>query len=158
MMFLRVKPTAEAMSSKVRDAAAMRFVAAARRDILRLIAALLVMSGSATAQQPVSPDSFRRFSEGWTLHFEENGVAYGAETYRPDGTVLWRPRGGACMPGVVETEGPNVCFSYDGSRACWRILKDEQGFLAVPSDAERPRLRVVRRDRARLGCADAPSV
>lgn len=125
---------------------------------MRVVAALVLLAGPALAQQPVSPDAFRLFSEGWTLHFEEQGAPYGAETYREDGSVLWRPRGGPCMPGVVESDGPHVCFSYDGARACWRILKDEDGFLAMPAEADRPRLRVVRRDRARLGCGDVPSV
>ncbi|MFN3614351.1 MAG: hypothetical protein ACK4WC_07310 [Rubrimonas sp.] len=146
------------MSSKVSAAGAMRFVAAAARDVLGPTAAVLVLCGAAAAEQPVSPESFRLFSEGWTLHFEENGAPYGAETYGTDGTVLWRPRGGPCMPGIVEAEGPNVCFRYDGTRACWRILKDERGLVALPSDADRPRLRVVRRDRARLGCDAPPSV
>lgn len=130
----------------------------AKAAVARAALALALTAAAAPAQEAVTPDAFRAYAEGWTLHFELDGAPFGAEVYAPGGEVLWKPEGGPCQAGVWVPSGGAVCFVYDGAIACWRIFRDAAGLSAEPAEGGPPRLRIARRDRAPLSCAEVPSV
>ena len=57
-----------------------------------LLAALLIAApalAAALAAEPVSPDEFRDYAEGWTLHFERDGLPLSsAIEFVPRGRVV----------------------------------------------------------------------
>jgi hypothetical protein len=103
---------------------------------------------------PLSAEEFRAFAEGWTLHFELHGAPFGTETFGPGGQTLWRPEGGACTPGLWAAIGQEVCFFYGDDSACWRLWRDAGGVVARSSPDGDMEVRVRRRDRAPLDCAE----
>ncbi|WP_093254756.1 hypothetical protein [Rubrimonas cliftonensis] len=103
----------------------------------------------------MSPEEFRAFSEGWTLHFEENGRAFGAESYFERGEVLWKPAGGACVRGVWAPRNGGVCFLYANAFSCWRIWDTPGGVEAEPLEGGAS-VAVVRRDSSVIDCSEIP--
>ena len=141
----------------------------------RIIFALCLVAATASAQEtpqeapqeepqeepreaPLGAADWRAYAEGWTLHFEDSGAAFGAETYLPGDAVIWKPEGGACAHGYWTGTQGRICFLYQDSVACWRMFRDGDGVLARPADGGGPSLRVARRDRAPLMCPETPAV
>ncbi len=125
-----------------------------------LLAALLI-AAPALAQEPVSPEQFREFAEGWTLHFERDGEPFGSEAFEGDGKVRWRYSDGSCVSGLWRAHKGQLCFLYDSPEEgrtinCWKMLRDEAGLLArlVSGRNEGLELRVARRDTAPLLCGE----
>lgn len=126
-----------------------------------LVALLLRVVASAAdataddARRRMSPEEFRAFSEGWTLHFEENGRPFGAERYFEGGEVLWKPEGGPCVRGFWSGRDDGVCFLYADAFSCWRIWRTPRGVAAEPFEGG-DSVEVVRRDRSALDCSEIP--
>lgn len=131
------------------------------RFALPLPFALFLAVAAAAEETVVSTDAFRAFAEGWTLYFgDEDGAPFGAEAFRRDGSVIWKPEGGPCMEGVWGGDDDGrICFLYPEAFACWRIWRDADGMIARMEDAEDPlALRIVGRDRRPLLCGDEPAI
>ena len=122
---------------------------------------ILLIAAPALAEEPVSPEEFRAFAEGWTLYFERDGRPFGSETFEGDGKVRWRYSDGSCVRGAWREHDGQLCFLYDSEDEgpvinCWKMLRDEEGLLARLLDGENAglELRVTRRDRAPLLCGE----
>jgi len=112
--------------------------------------------------RPMTPQAFRAWVEGWTLHFAWQGRPYGTEAFGEDGETLWQFVGDECVRGRWQAEGAQICFSYEDGAGplCWRFLEDGEGVLArLLGDGPDAgmELRVTRRDRSPLLCG-GPSV
>lgn len=109
---------------------------------------------------------FRAYSEGYTLHFEdESGRYFGSEQYFPDGATVWRPRNGECERGVWAEDQGRICFLYVVGIACWKLYVEEDGLSAVSANGdsgetdENPtRLRLRDRNQITVNCEEVPSV
>jgi hypothetical protein len=126
-----------------------------------LFAAVLSFAASlGAAEEPVSTEAFRAYAEGWTIYFEEDGAPFGAESFRRDGSVTWKPEGGRCVEGVWGGDDTGrICFLYPEAMACWRLTRDADGMIARMEDDDEPlTLRIVRRDRRPLLCGDEPAI
>ncbi|TVQ52676.1 MAG: hypothetical protein EA355_14720 [Rhodobacteraceae bacterium] len=126
---------------------------------ISFLAFLLTAATLAAAEEtPVSTETFRAYAEGWTLYFEEDGEPFGAEAFRRDGTVTWKPEGGPCIDGVWGgDETGRICFLYPEAMACWRITRDGDGKIARMEDGSLE-IRIVGRDRRPLVCGDEPAI
>lgn len=111
------------------------------------------------AAEPMSEAEFRDFTEGWTLHFEnEAGVYYGSEQYLPGNRTIWLPTGGRCEHGVWAGDRDGICFLYESGASCWRVFTEpDEGLVAVNSDGVL-RLRLKARLRAPVLCPEEPGV
>lgn len=118
------------------------------------------MASPALAQDIVSPEEFRDFAEGYTLHFQRDGQPFGSEKFESDGRVRWRFNDGSCVRGVWRAHGAQLCFLYEmpGGEGplCWRMLRDEEGIFARLLDGENAgmEIRLARRDKAPLLCGE----
>jgi hypothetical protein len=129
-----------------------------------VLAALLIAAPAlapALAAEPVSPEEFRDFAEGWTLYFERDGRPFGSERFEQGGKVRWRYSDGSCVQGAWRAHEDRLCFLYDSPDEgplinCWEMMRDDQGLLARLMDGENAglELRVTRRDRAPLLCGE----
>ena len=129
-----------------------------------LLAALLIAAPAlapALAAEPVSPDEFRDYAEGWTLHFERDGLPFGSESFEGGGKVRWRYSDGSCVDGAWRAHDGQLCFLYDNVEEgreinCWKMLRDDHGLLArlISGQNAGLELRVSRRDRAPLLCGE----
>lgn len=128
------------------------------RTLALCLSAATVATALSAQEVAVDGAGWRAFAEGWTLHFEEDGAAFGAETYLPGDAVIWKPEGGDCAHGFWTERGGAICFLYPDGMACWRMTRDGETMLARPADGGGPALRVARRDRAPLLCAQTPAV
>ena len=131
---------------------------------MRTLIAALLIAAPALAEEPVSPDEFRDFAEGWTLYFERDGEPFGSEAFERDGKVRWRYGDGSCVRGAWRAHDGQLCFLYDSEDEaaginCWKMMRDDQGIFARLLDGENAglELRVARRDRTPLLCG-APGV
>lgn len=96
-----------------------------------LLVVALPVSASAE-EKPVSPSEFRDYAEGYTLHFDHEGEAFGSEHFESGGHTLWRFADGSCMRGVWKPHGAQMCFYYGvGTEVlCWRMFRDDAGLFA----------------------------
>ena len=129
-----------------------------------LVLAALLIAAPALAEEPISPEEFRDFAEGWTLHFERDGEPFGSETFEQGGKVRWRYNDGSCVRGAWRPRDGELCFLYDSENEgpafnCWEMVRDDRGMFARLLDGENAgmELRVARRDRMPLLCG-APGV
>lgn len=128
--------------------------------ILRLAAvAAMIAAAPARADDPVSPEEFADYAQGWTLYYEEDGEPAGAEQFRPDGRVRWRDADGECIDGVWRAHRDMACFYYGpGSEVlCWTLHRTRPrgnivATLTGESEDAGLELEIVRRDRAPLLC------
>ena len=125
----------------------------------KFVLAALLICLPALAQEPVSPEEFRDFAEGWTLHFERDGEPFGSEAFERGGKVRWRYSDGSCVRGAWRAHDDRLCFLYDSEDEgpalnCWRMMRDDDGMFARLLDGENAglELRVARRDRTPLLC------
>ncbi|MEM8792990.1 MAG: hypothetical protein AAGE80_15325 [Pseudomonadota bacterium] len=122
-----------------------------------LLTILLAMP--AGAQEIMSPEAFREYSEGFTLYFEQDGEPFGTESFGEGGSTTWRYRDGSCIEGVWKPHGGQVCFFYGDQQGvlCWRMLRDGDDIIArLLGEAENAgmELRITRRDKKPLLCGD----
>jgi hypothetical protein len=113
------------------------------------------------AEEPVSPDEFRDFAEGWTLYFERDGQPFGSEAFEGGGKVRWRYSDGSCVRGAWRARDQQLCFLYDSEDEgpvvnCWQMMRDDSGIFARLMDGDNAgmELRVARRDRTPLLCGE----
>lgn len=139
----------------------------ARRYRPSLLLAALLLLGPAAAgamEEPVTPEAFREFSEGYTLYFtEKNGTEVGAEAFGADGRATWQSPDGTCIEGLWQAYDGQLCFYYgfEDVVQCWNVLRDEQGLLVrrAGEDQDPPDLtyRITGRDRRPLICGGPSS-
>ncbi len=133
-----------------------------------LLAALLppVLPAAHAAQQTVpppetppgavmTPQAFRAWAEGTTLHFAEQGVPYGVEQYLPGNRAIWQFADGSCATGRWYGKGQAICFVYEGDpkEQCWLFLTDGPRPRALSLGGDRGiELEVTYQDNAKLNC------
>lgn len=138
------------------------------------LAALLVLApvGTALAAETMTGAEFRAFTEGHTLHVEdETGQYYGSEQYPGGNRAIWLPREGECQHGLWAEVRDKICFLYEsGDLSCWRIFRDSdtsmrfQSAPALDQDDEPPvpgstlTLRLTKRDERPIICPEGPGV
>jgi hypothetical protein len=110
----------------------------------------------AAAPEPVSPEEFRDYAEGYTLYFERDGEPWGAESFEPGGAVRWRYPSGVCVDGVWRAYGERACFYYGpGSEVlCWRLKREGDRLVGTLQDGPEAgmSLTITGRDRRPLIC------
>ena len=133
-----------------------------------------VLFGPAFADDPVTAEEFRAFSEGYTLHVEdETGQYFGSEQYPGDNQAIWLPAEGECLHGVWAPVKDKICFLYEtGDLSCWKVFRDGSAamrFQSVPAyeDVEHQApeapassliLRLTKRDKRPIICPEGPGV
>ncbi|MEM7269042.1 MAG: hypothetical protein AAF401_07295 [Pseudomonadota bacterium] len=129
-----------------------------------LLACLMLIAPAALAEERlITGEEFRRFAEGWSLHFEDrNGDHFGSEQYFSNGQSVWLPEGGQCERGVWAQDGPKICFLYAVGIACWLVYQDGDNLRAVAADEEDIddplELFLTKRDKTPVICPEGPSV
>ena len=141
--------------------------------IIRACLTLLLLAAPAWAVEPMSGEEFRAFTEGHTLHVEdESGVYFGSEQYPGNDRAIWLPSDGECQYGRWAQVDDRICFVYEsGDVSCWRIYRDgatSMRFQSVPviEDAENEApeaplsllLRLTKRDKRPIICPEGPGV
>lgn len=141
--------------------------------ITRAIFALLLLTSSAFAAEPMTGEEFRAFTDGYTLHVEdETGVYFGSDQFPGGNRSIWLPAEGECLHGVWGEVDDRICFLYEnGQPACWLIYRDgatSLRFQSVPvledTENEAPEalptlfLRLTKRDRRPIICPEGPGV
>jgi hypothetical protein len=126
------------------------------RATVAALLALLAQPAASAGEERLDGDAFQSLSEGWTLHFEQGGLLYGAEQYLPGRRSLWRFGTEGCQEGFWWEEQGNICFLYDDQPGaqCWVVVRrDGDIFVRMVEDAEGSgELRLLRRDREPLTC------
>lgn len=102
--------------------------------MLRALCLCLItaLPASAMAETPLSGVDFAARVTGKTIYFEQYGRAYGAETYRGDGSVTWRFSGEECREGHWYPEEDAICFVYDyapDAPQCWHFFDQPEGLV-----------------------------
>lgn len=102
--------------------------------MIRVLLACLALTlpAAATEETPLSGIDFAARVTGKTIFFEQFGRAYGAETYRGDGRVIWRFSGEECRDGRWYPEGDAICFVYDYDPTepqCWHFFDRPEGLV-----------------------------
>ena len=141
--------------------------------IIRALLAVLLLTSPAWAADPMTGAEFRAFTEGQTLHVEdETGKYFGSEQYPGDNRAIWLPSEGECQHGVWAEVKDRICFLYEsGDVSCWRIYRDgatSMRFQSVPVNEdlgnEAPEapsaliLRLTKRDTRPIICPEGPGV
>ncbi|MEM7500163.1 MAG: hypothetical protein AAF371_19525 [Pseudomonadota bacterium] len=108
--------------------------------------------------EPMTPEEFRDYAEGYTLYFERDGEFWGSESFTPGGAVTWRYPSGDCMNGVWRAYEGRACFYYGIGREvlCWDLSQERQAIRGVLLDGPDAglELKITRRDRRPLLCSD----
>ncbi len=89
------------------------------------------------AAKPMTPKEFEAFATGRTLDYAVDGTVLGSEAYFPDRSVRDADTGGPCRAGHWYSDGPAICFVYDGNdrRHCWHYWRQGGQVLAKPVTA-----------------------
>jgi hypothetical protein len=108
----------------------------------KLLACLVLTSGPALAEVPLTAEEFDSLTRGRTMTWAEFGTVYGVEQYLPDRRVRWTVLGDDCKTGHWYMNGPAICFQYEDDPApdCWEITRSGTDLLARyttnPAEAE----------------------
>ena len=99
---------------------------------MRILLALLLATGPAFAEDPLSAEDFDALTRGRSMTWAEFGTVYGVEQYLPDRRVRWAVVGDDCKTGHWYADGPAICFKYedDVQPDCWIITRSGDGFSA----------------------------
>lgn len=103
--------------------------------MIRPVLACLALTLPAAALEespPLSGPEFAARVTGKTIYFEQHGFAYGAETYKPDGRVIWRFSGEECRFGQWYPQGDAICFVYEYAPTepqCWHFFDQPDGLV-----------------------------
>lgn len=91
-----------------------------------------------TAEEIVSPEEFKKLSEGKTLYFTYNGELFGIEQFYKRKRSTWQYSDGECVDGTWHAEEDLICFAYRGEPEvqCWHFLKTEEGYAARAEGAD----------------------
>ncbi len=101
--------------------------------MLQRTAILLVLSTQAAwAQGPMSASEFDTYTQGKTLYYGLNGIAYGVERYLPNRRVIWSFLDGDCKEGVWYESEDQICFIYEDrlDPQCWVFTQSTSGLIA----------------------------
>lgn len=141
--------------------------------LLRAIFAVFLLAAPASALEPMTGEEFRAFTEGHTLHVEdETGAYFGSEQYPGNDRAIWLPSEGECQYGRWAAVDSRICFVYEsGDVSCWRAYRDgatSMRFQSVPvvedTGNEAPEaptsliLRLIKRDKRPIICPEGPGV
>lgn len=87
---------------------------------VRLALALILLATPTGAETSLTADAFEALTTGRQMdHFNAGDQnAYGVEAYLPNRRVIWQDATG-CTKGHWWTEGPLLCFAYDGAPDTW---------------------------------------
>lgn len=87
----------------------------------------------------LTAEEFRQVMEGRTVVLALNGAYFAAEQYLGGDRAIWRPRGGACQPGVWIYAEPTFCFYYGYGRIednCWFVYEQDGVYFAESSSGQ----------------------
>lgn len=109
------------------------------RDMALILSALLF---PALANAQMSAEAFEQYTQGKTLTYVENGMAYGVEEYLPGRRVRWSFLDGRCSDGVWYEEAGGICFVYEDNPdpQCWVFSAGPRGLVADFIGDDAPRL------------------
>ncbi|MFP4274491.1 MAG: hypothetical protein ACLFRU_05630 [Paracoccaceae bacterium] len=100
--------------------------------MFRLLLPALLAATPLTAQEPMTPEAFDRYTRGKTLYFGQAGEPYGVERYKPGRRVTWSFLDGRCIEGTwYEDDRGMICFVYEDGTGpqCWRFFREPGGGL-----------------------------
>ncbi|MFP7673653.1 hypothetical protein ACG74X_09895 [Marivita sp. S0852] len=103
------------------------------KQILISAAVVGVSAAAAWAAEPMNAAEFEAYVTGKTLHFGQNGQAYGVEEYLDNRRVRWSFLDGKCKDGVWYEDRDMICFVYEDTPnpQCWSFFKESSGLRAV---------------------------
>ena len=93
---------------------------------------LLVLSGSALADSPLTGEEFEAETYGKTITFSDSLGPFGAEQYLNNRRVFWSNLDGDCISGHWHPSGSEICFTYESELEpqCWEFFRGSQGLWA----------------------------
>jgi hypothetical protein len=119
---------------------------------------LLLLTGAAQAQTPMTAEEFEAFSTGQTLDYFIDGTFWGSERHLADRKTLDADAEGPCREGEWFPKDDMICFVYEGDAGehCWQFFRDGSRVLAAdrrrqPLDRGHPRRPAPRLPRPRCG-------
>ena len=98
-----------------------------------LIPVLLAFAAAPlAAQSTMTAAEFDAYTQGKTLYYGKDGVAYGAEIYHEDRRVEWSFLDGDCREGRWYEDSGLICFVYENNSdpQCWSFIKGSNGLIA----------------------------
>lgn len=100
--------------------------------------ALLLLTGTAQAQTPMTVEEFEAFSTGQTLDYFIDGTFWGSERHLADRKTLDADADaeGPCREGRWFPKDDMICFVYEGDSGehCWQFFRDGSRVLAQIDD------------------------
>ena len=97
--------------------------------LLALLVFWLSLSSVGFAQTLVTPDAFLDAVEGRSATFidQSSGRLVGDEYFIDRRQTVWQPAHGACVYGVMELRGDQLCFHYPtrDTPACWWVFQTD---------------------------------
>lgn len=105
---------------------------------MRLALTLLLLTGAAQAQTPMTAEEFEAFSTGQTLDYFIDGTFWGSERHLADRKTLDADAEGPCRAGEWFPKGDQICFVYEGDAGehCWQFFRDGPRVLAQTADGD----------------------
>ena len=105
---------------------------------MRLTLALLLLTGTAQAQTPMTAEEFEAFSTGQTLDYFIDGTFWGSERHLADRKTLDADAEGPCREGRWFPKGDQICYVYEGDAGehCWQFFRDGSRVLAQTDDGD----------------------
>ena len=131
---------------------------------MRKVALLVLLTGPALADTPLSASAFAAHVGTDTITYTYSTGTRGTADYGPDGTLLWAFEGEPCFEGRWFARADEICFAYTDGRlsACWHFFLDDKGLRGTATElasgnAEPLEIRETARAFAPLDCP-APQV
>ncbi|MCB1369118.1 MAG: hypothetical protein KDK00_15230 [Rhodobacteraceae bacterium] len=116
---------------------------------------VMLLPGTAWAEEILSPEEFAAYISDQTLYFAQQGQPYGTEQYLPGRQSIWQYADGTCTRGIWYPRGDMICFVYetDPDEQCWHFLKKGEVFAARAEGREPAAdLDVIWRDQRPIPC------
>ena len=88
------------------------------------------------ADTPLGAEAFDQYTQGRTLFYGNDGVAYGVERYLEGRRVIWSFLDGNCREGVWYEQDGQICFVYEDrlDPQCWTFRLGPNGLSAQFQD------------------------
>ncbi|MCE8537133.1 hypothetical protein KBY27_06665 [Ruegeria pomeroyi] len=105
--------------------------------MMRLALILAMLAPPVLAQPVMSAEEFDRYTQGKTLFYGFDGIAYGVERYMSGRRVIWSFLDGECKEGVWYEQAGQICFVYEdrSDPQCW-VFRDTGGGLVAQFEGD----------------------
>jgi hypothetical protein len=99
---------------------------------MRFLLALILVTGAAKAQTPMTAEEFEAFSTGQTLDYRIDGAFWGSERHLAGRRTLDADAEGPCREGRWFPKDDLICFIYQGDDGehCWQFFRNGPRVLA----------------------------